>query len=152
VESHVKEAKMKRAEKMGRFAVEMVVANNHEVHLAQAGQMPDGQVRRVAVQGVVDSGAANLVLPRKVVQELGLKTVGQATVRYADQRTAKRQVVEEVRLDLLGRHGTFQALVEPARETALIGAIVLEALDLVVDCTTQKLRPRDPRGILAEIE
>lgn len=143
---------MKRAEKMGRFAVEMVVANNHEVHLAQAGQMPDGQVRRVAVQGVVDSGAANLVLPRKVVQELGLKTVGQATVRYADQRTAKRQVVEEVRLDLLGRHGTFQALVEPARETALIGAIVLEALDLVVDCTTQKLRPRDPRGILAEIE
>jgi predicted aspartyl protease len=87
-----------------------------------------------------------------VVKQLGLKPVGEAFVRYADQRRAKRQVVEEVRVELLGRHGTFRAIVEPLRETALIGAIVLEDLDLVVDCTSQRLRPRDPRGIVAEIE
>jgi hypothetical protein len=34
----------------------------------------------------------------------------------------------------------------------LIGAIVLEALDLLVDCRTQTLRPRDPKEIIAEIE
>jgi hypothetical protein len=42
--------------------------------------------------------------------------------------------------------------VEPDRTTAVIGAIVLEALDLLVDCRTQTLQPRDPSGIIAEIE
>jgi hypothetical protein len=36
--------------------------------------------------------------------------------------------------------------------TALIGAIVLEELDLLVDCTTQTLRPREPGSILTENE
>jgi hypothetical protein len=37
-------------------------------------------------------------------------------------------------------------------ETALIGAIVLEDLDLLVDCTKQKLYPRDPDFVVSEIE
>ena len=35
---------------------------------------------------------------------------------------------------------------------ALIGAIVLEELDLLVDCGTQSLYPREPDSILTEIE
>jgi len=50
------------------------------------------------------------------------------------------------------RHGTFTAIVEPKRETALIGAIVLEDLDLLVDCQKQRVVPRDPRGAVYEIE
>ena len=38
------------------------------------------------------------------------------------------------------------------RQDALIGAMVLEQLDLLVDCTTQTLRPREPDSILTEIE
>ena len=33
----------------------------------------------------------------------------------------------------------------------LIGAIVLEDLNLLVDSRTQQLRPRDPEGIVTEI-
>ncbi|MGD0091506.1 MAG: aspartyl protease family protein [Planctomycetota bacterium] len=143
---------MERQGAMGRFTATMVVANNQDVQMARGGASSPDKIRSVTIDGVVDSGAANLVLPRRIAQQLGLNVVGQAKVRYAGQRRAKRQLVEEVRVEILGRHGAFQALVEPARETALIGAIVLEALDLVVDCTIQKLRPRDPRGIVAEIE
>ena len=74
------------------------------------------------------------------------------TVRLADNRLAKRQIVSNVWLQLLGRHSVFTAVVEPAREDALIGAIVLEELDLLVDCLTQSLHPRDPNSILTEIE
>jgi hypothetical protein len=35
---------------------------------------------------------------------------------------------------------------------ALIGAIVLEDLDLLVDCTAKRVLPRDPRGAIYEIE
>jgi hypothetical protein len=52
----------------------------------------------------------------------------------------------------LGRDGLFSAVVEPGRQDALIGAIVLEELDLVLDCTTQTLRHREPGSILTEIE
>ena len=38
------------------------------------------------------------------------------------------------------------------RSDALLGAIVLEELDLLVDCTTQSLHPRDPDMIVTEIE
>ncbi len=37
-------------------------------------------------------------------------------------------------------------------ETALIGFMVLEALDLLVDCQQQRLVPRDPSGPIYEIE
>jgi hypothetical protein len=43
-------------------------------------------------------------------------------------------------------------VVEPARNDALIGAIVLEDLDLLVDCGTQSLYPREPGSTLTEIE
>ena len=45
-----------------------------------------------------------------------------------------------------------RSTVEPDRDSALIGAIVLEELDLVVDCVTEMLCPRDPRHIISEIE
>jgi hypothetical protein len=34
----------------------------------------------------------------------------------------------------------------------LIGAIVMEDLDFLVDCAIQTLQPRDPNGIVGEIE
>ena len=40
----------------------------------------------------------------------------------------------------------------PNRDTALVGAIVLEELDLVVDYATQSIHPRDPDRIVSEVE
>jgi hypothetical protein len=71
---------------------------------------------------------------------------------YANGRRAQREGAEAVYVQLLGRHETFTAIVEPKRKTALVGAIVLEDLDLLVDCTTQRVVPRDPRGAMYEIE
>jgi hypothetical protein len=50
------------------------------------------------------------------------------------------------------RPGVFTAVVEPARADALIGAIVLEELDFVPDCTRQALLPRDRSGLFAEVD
>jgi hypothetical protein len=46
----------------------------------------------------------------------------------------------------------FDATVEPKRKTALIGALVLEALDFLVDSRHERLVPRDPKRIVAEEE
>jgi clan AA aspartic protease len=145
---------MKRegSEDMGRFSVTVKLANNSDVQLANAGVLPQDKVRRVTLSAVVDSGAAHLVLPESVARQLGLPGSGEVSVRYADQRVEKRQLVGQVQVEILGRQDTFSAIVEPARDTALIGAIVLEDLDFLVDCLTQSLRPRDPDRIVAEVE
>ena len=143
---------MQEQTEMGRFSVELVVANNRDVVLGGADGPILDRVRHLRVSGVVDSGAARLVLPQRVVDELQLQVDGEATVRYADHRREKRPLVSNVWLELQGRHGVFSAIVETKRDDALIGAIVLEELDLLVDCATQSLYPREPDSILAEIE
>lgn len=137
---------------MGRFSVDVTLLNNRDVQMAAGGAIPQDSVRRLVLSGVVDTGAAKLILPQSAATQLGLPLSTDTRVRYADNRTATRAVAEEVRLELLGRHGTFSAVVEPDRTTALIGAIVLEELDLVVDCVTQTLHPRDPNFVITEIE
>src|SRR5258708_31774012 len=90
--------------------------------------------------------------PDVLAKQLGVPAAGKVTVGYADRRKATRNVVESIQVDLLGRHGIFKAIVEPNRSDVLVGAIVLEDLDLLVDCRTQTLQPRDPGGYTAEIE
>ncbi len=137
---------------MGRFSVDLELANNRDLDLASAGHLPAASVRRARVRGVVDTGATRLVLPESVALTLGLETVGDVAVRYADGRTAQRPMVGGIHLTCVGRSSIFNAIVEPARDSALIGAIVMEDLDLIADCSRQALVPRDPRQIISEIE
>jgi len=142
----------KGANGVGRFAVQFEVANLVDVVHARSGLLEPDKVRRMTIAGVVDSGATRLVLPEKIVKQLGLPLRGKVKVRYANNETATRDAVKEVYVQLLGRDGVFTAVVEPKRRKALIGAIVLEDLDFVVDCTGQQLVPRDPRFVVSEIE
>lgn len=137
---------------VGRFSVEFEAANNIDLALAGQGQLRPEQVRRVRISGVVDPGATRLMLPAEVAKQLGVPNVGKTKTRYADGRVGRRDVVDEVRVTLLGRSRVFDAIVEPKRKTALIGAIVLETLDFVVNCALQKLVPRDPKQIVSELE
>jgi predicted aspartyl protease len=137
---------------MGRFAIQIEVANDQDIVMAKSGLLPRAKVRRMTISAIVDSGASRLVLPGPVVNQLGLTSSGKVKVRYADGRIAKRERVQRVYLEALGRNSVFSAAVEPKRRTALLGAIVLEELDFLVDRAHQRLVPRDKRYIVSEIE
>jgi predicted aspartyl protease len=92
------------------------------------------------------------VLPGSVVSALGFPEASPVTVKYADGRREQKTVVGDVQLEIQGRSSVFTAVVEPGRNDALIGAIVLEELDFIPDCSRQVLLPRDPHGVIAEIE
>jgi predicted aspartyl protease len=136
---------------MGRVTVEVDLANQADLIRVADGTLTPDKVRRIKMSGVVDTGATYLVIPKDTAKRLGVPDAGKAKVRYADRR-ATRQMVNLVAVELLGRQGTFKAIVEPSRENVLIGAIVLEDLNLLVDCASQTLLPRDPTGVSTEIE
>jgi predicted aspartyl protease len=144
--------KRRRSKRMGRFAVDVELTNNRDLLKAEDGELPAQQVRRVRIRGVVDTGATRLVIPKRMADQLGLKVTGKVGVRYADGRRAIRPVVDNVHLTLLGRSSVFKAAIEPKRASALIGAIVLEDLDFLVDPQNEQLMPRDPKMIISEAE
>ena len=136
---------------MGMVKVTCKLTNNGDALFAAAGAIPPDQVRSILLEGLVDTGAVRLVLPADAVAALGLPQSGETRVRYADDRTATRATVTNVLLEMEGRSGIFSAIVEPNRKTALIGAIVMEDLDLLVDCSNQTVHPRDPDIVVSTI-
>jgi predicted aspartyl protease len=133
----------------GRFSVEVELANNEDVISAKRGHLEPARIRRAVVRGVVDSGTTRLVIPESVAVDLGVEVSGTAQVRYADGRSANREIARQIYLSYGGRDRVFNAVVEPNRLSVLIGAIVLEYPDFVVDCTAGRLVPRDPNQIIS---
>src|SRR4051812_10953888 len=116
-EEHAMSPYQPELKKMARFYVSFVVANNDDLAAVRRGDLALEQVRRVTLRGLIDTGASRLVLPKQVVKELGLPVTEHVKVKYADQRTAKRPVVEGVHVELQGRHSIFKATVKPKRDT-----------------------------------
>ena len=138
--------------KMGRFSVEVELTNSDDLVRVKIGIIPAEKVRRVRIRGVVDSGATRLVIPESVAQTLGLEVAESVKVTYADGRTAERKVARSLQLTYGGRTDVFSAIIEPGRDSVLVGAVVLEVLDFLVDCVGQRLVPRDPEHIISEVE
>ena len=131
--------------------MKVAFANYDDMARARAGHIRDDEVRRVEIDALVDTGATRLVLPQWVVERLGISVVGRTTARLADQSTIERDVVRYVWLGVVGREGVFTAIAEPNRDDALLGAIVMEDLDLVADCVTGTCHPRDPDHLITEL-
>jgi predicted aspartyl protease len=105
------------------------------------------------VEGVIDTGATMLVLPQDVVNELGLKRIGERRVKYANNQIQLKPVYRGLILALKGRDGIFDVLSEVEGSEPLIDQIVLEALDLIVDPITKTVipNPRSPDMPMTEI-
>jgi predicted aspartyl protease len=101
--------------------------------LAQRGIITPEAVRSVELAGaVVDTGSTRLVFTQELVDRLGLSPDGEIAVRYADSRVARKRLARGVAVEIMGRVGTFDAVVEERGEP-LIGMEVLEGLDLWPD-------------------
>lgn len=109
--------------------------------------------KMVEVEALIDAGATMVVLPEDIVEELGLRRVREVKVRYANNRVEPKPVYRAVVIEILGREGTFDVICEEKGSQPLIGQVVLEVLDLVVDPRTRKLvpNPKSPETPMIDI-
>ncbi len=137
----------------GRVVVTAKLFNEYDRGRVRAGEITPDQVRTVEVQGLIDTGATMLVLPKDIVQQLGVPVVRQVTVTYADERKANRGLARGIVVEILGRDASVDAIVEPAGAKVLIGQVPLEVMDLVVDPKKGTIgpRPESPDSPLIEI-
>ena len=127
---------------MGGIVASVELENTTDRGIASQGLRDESTVRRTTVEGVVDTGAVMLVLPENVVTRLGLRTQREVIVTYADERKETRPVAGPVTVHIGNRFMIAECVVGPPLSEPLIGQIVLEALDLVADCTNRTVGPR----------
>lgn len=129
---------------MGEIVVRCEVENTVDRANANGGLVPESRVRRASVEGVVDTGAVMLMLPQNLVERLGLETCQTVIVSYADERKEERSVAGPVTVRIGDRITQTQCVIGPPLSEVLIGQLVLEAVDMVADCTNRTLTPRTP--------
>ena len=127
---------------MGEISALVELENTADRNIASQGLRDESTIRRTTVQGVVDTGAVMLVLPENVVSRLGLETQREVVVTCADERKEIRPVAGPVTVHIGNRFMIAECVVGPPLSEPLIGQIVLEALDLVADCTNRTVTPR----------
>lgn len=82
-----------------------------------------------------------------------MKKIREAKVKYANNSIESKSVYGVVTIEIKGRTGNFDVLAEVEGSQPLIGQVVLEVLDLVVDLRTQTLipNPMSPEMPMVEI-
>lgn len=124
---------------MGEVRVKAILRNAGEEFLARRGRMPREDVHEYEADALVDTGAVSLIVPSFVVQKLGLQVIGKKNAELANGTIVTLDVTEPVDVHIDGRLVTLEALM--TGNEVLIGQMVLEATDMQVDCTNQRLIP-----------
>ena len=127
---------------MGEISALVELENPADRTIASEGLRDESTIRRTRVTGVVDTGAVMLVLPENVVDRLGLERQRKVVVSYADERKESRSVAGPVTIHIGSRFMITECVVGPPLSEPLIVQIVLEALDLIADCTDRTVTPR----------
>lgn len=137
---------------MGAVKSQVKLTNAIDEALVSRGLLAPRLLRECETEALVDTGSVHLVISAETLQQLGLRIIGQQLVKYADGRQETVGVTEAILIEIEGRRTTEDALV--TGDEVLIGQVVLEKLDLLVDCRNQRLivNPTNPDGAVSYIK
>ena len=114
--------------RMGMVAVKMEIAN------------PLRAERRAAVTLLVDPGANYSMIPRQVLEQIGIAPLERVEFEIADGRRIHRDIGEAT-FFWDTKRGISQVIFGEDSDAAVLGVIALESLALEVDPFNQQLRP-----------
>jgi predicted aspartyl protease len=124
---------------MGKVVVQATIENLLDVENREIGLIPPERVRSVEVNNAIaDTGATTLMLPKRVIAQLGLRPFRTRTVRTVTG-SAPLQMYSAVRLTVQGRDCALDVGEIGDEFPVLIGQVPLELLDFVVDPRGQRL-------------
>ena len=124
---------------MGKVLVTAKIENLVDVENREQGRLPPDQVRSVVVDdALVDTGATTLLLPKALIERLGLRHYRTRESRGIGG-PVQMPMYSAVWLTIEGRECALDVGQIDDSFPVLIGQVPLELLDLVVDCNSQRL-------------
>jgi len=131
---------------MGLAGAEIELINSDDLALVRRGHLQEGDIRRMRVTALVDSGAYMLVINENIRAQLDLGKVDEKEAVLADGTLRKLDIVGPLDVRFENRATTVRAMVIPGEAEVLLGAIPMEVMDVVMDPRQQKLivNPESP--------
>jgi predicted aspartyl protease len=126
---------------MGEVRVRVRARSLVDVALVERGAGRIEDIPTSQLDCLVDTGALMMMLPEGEVGKLGLSRGGRGIVTYSDDRREELPTARGLEVTLLGRSMVTDCVIGPPLCEPLIGQLVLEELDLVVDCARNMLGP-----------
>jgi clan AA aspartic protease len=130
---------MKGESKMGLVYEEITLKNVYDVETCDHGLIKESEVRQITVQALVDTGASTLVITEEIQKKLGLGIKGKRYATLANSKEEVCKITGAVEISWKDRSTIVSPLVIPGNGDVLLGAIPLEAMDLIVDPSKQAL-------------
>jgi len=137
---------------MGEIRVKLELENSGDRYLCQKNFIKEDEVRKITVEALVDTGAVMLLLPQDMVEELGLEKSDKAIVALANEEKIELDVARPLSLKIGRRSMTTDCLVGPPQCEVLVGQLILERLDLIIDPVKQTLTPRPESPYLPSLK
>jgi len=124
---------------MGLVHAEITLRNAGDVINVRRGYIKEPEIRQLNITAMVDTGAATLVINEAVRQQLGLVMESTYIAELADGSAQTYGLTEAVQVQWKNRKVACQAIVVPNANDVLLGAIPLEAMDLIINPSKQEL-------------
>ena len=124
---------------MGLVQAEVTLINANDLGDFRRGQIKEHEIRQTTVMALVDSGAWTMVISEAIREKLGLEVVGSDYATLADGNDYPCKLAGPLEVKWKDRRVLLEALVLPSGYDALLGAIPLEAMDLIIDPRGEEL-------------
>jgi len=125
---------------VGKTFEKVVIKNYMDIAKATEGLIQEDDIRKVEVNAVVDTGAAFLCLPPTAVAKLGLQYSHTRDVNTANGKV-KRRFFSVASIIIRDREIRMDVMENDESTPPLIGYLVLENMDFVVDTKSQRITP-----------
>ncbi|MBA7659419.1 hypothetical protein ES703_67397 [subsurface metagenome] len=123
---------------MGKIIEKVIVRNFGDILEKKKGLITEEKIRAVEVEAIVDTGAAFLCLPPRVIEKLGLVYLHSRDVKTANGNV-KRRIFGVAEITIKDRTIVMEIMENDETTPALIGFLVLENMDLISDPKSQKI-------------
>jgi predicted aspartyl protease len=130
---------------MGKTTEKVKIQNYGDILKSQERTIPKSRIRTIEVEAIVDTGATYVCISKEEIKKLGLPFHMTVKITTANGM-AKRRVYKGAEIELKGRTFVTEIMENKKGTPALIGYLLLEALDFVVDPKARKVIPNPAHG------
>lgn len=133
---------------MGQISARIELISAADIVMARRHLIGEEEIKRISVSMLVDTGRFEMCINENIQDFLELPTLGKKRWRLANDETVVLDMVGPIEVRFANRRCTMDAIVLPGDSEPLLGAIPMEAMDIMIHPRRQELilNPEHPEG------
>jgi clan AA aspartic protease len=136
---------------MGLVHAQIKITNAGDLGLVRRNLMAKEDVRSINLNAIVDKSFYMMAINETVKEQLGLTVVDKQKAQLADSSVLELEVVGPIEIRFANRRTVCEAIVLPGNSEILLGAIPMEAMDVLIHPKDQQLIVNPDHPIMPQL-